>query len=574
MVNKYNQRMSRRDKSLKTNSKKKKSVKLRLFIFFGSLNYLGLIFAVIFFTFSVLPSLLPRPWLYQGVISGISISIGYGIGVLTSKLIRFIFKKEFSLKIKKRAWRFLYFAGPIVVVTYLYLGSIWQREVHQLVGEFFPENYYFTRILILTFFVSVLLLMLGRLIAGLNKFVINQLDRFLPRRVGVFFGSLLVIAFLWWIVSGVFYNFFVTQSNKIYSNQNNQTPADVNQPQQSSRSGSPESLVSWDSIGFQGKNFVSRGPSQQQLQDYTGSKPTEQIRVYVGLNSADSAQTRAKLALEELKRTKAFEREVLVLATATGTGWLEPQSVDSIEYMYGGDTAIVTQQYSYLPSWISFLVDKNNAKEAGRALYDEVHTEWSKLPEGKRPKLIAYGLSLGSFGGQSAYSSSSDLVKSVDGALFMGTPNDTELWRSVTDNRDKGTPEWLPVYQNGKSVRFAANNDGLEKNQTEWQKPRVLYMQHASDPVVWFSFDLITDEPDWLREPRGYDVSPSMQWYPFVTFLQVGIDQFFGTTVPNGHGHNYPNNIVNAWSSVVSPSNWNDQKAEKLQKIIDSYSNE
>ncbi len=566
--------MSRRDKSRKTNNRKKKSVKLRLFNFFGSLNYLGLIFAVIFFTFSVLPSLLPRPWLYQGVISGISISIGYGIGVLASKLIRFIFKKELSQKFKKRAWRFLYFLGPIIVIIYLYLGSIWQREVHQLVGEFFPENYYFTRILLLTFFVSILLLMVGRLIAGLNKFVINQLDKFLPRRVGVFFGSVIVIGFLWWIVSGVFYNFFVTQSNRIYSNQNNQTPANVNQPQQSSRSGSPESLVSWDSIGFQGKNFVSRGPSQQQLQDYTGNKPTEQIRVYVGLNSADSAQSRAKLALEELKRTKAFEREVLVLATATGTGWLEPQSVDSIEYMYGGDTAIVSQQYSYLPSWISFLVDKNNAKEAGRALYDEVHTEWSKLPEDKRPKLIAYGLSLGSFGGQSAYSSSSDLIKSIDGALFLGTPNDTELWRSITDNRERGTPEWLPIYQNGSAVRFAANNDGILKDQSQWQKPRVLYMQHASDPVVWFSFDLITNEPDWLREPRGYDVSPSMQWYPFVTFLQVGIDQFFGTTVPNGHGHNYPNTIVDAWSSVVSPSNWNDQKADKLQKIIDTYSNE
>lgn len=550
-------------------------IEKHLFNFFGSLNFLGLIFAIIFFTFSVLPSLLPRPWLYQGLISGISISIGYLIGVISSIIFRFVFEWEVPKRYKKVAWKTLYFVGPAVILIYLYLGSRWQKEVHQLVGETFPNKYYFSRILIISFVVAVLLLLLGRLIAGINKLIINQLDKILPRRVSIFLGSLIVVAFLWWILSGIFYSFFVSQSNKIYSKQNNQTPAGVSQPTDSTRSGSPESLIAWNTLGYQGKNFVAKGPSIDQLNNFTGKEPKQQIRIYAGLDSADSAEARAKLALEELKRTKAFERKVLVLATATGTGWLEPQSVDSIEYMYGGDTAIVTQQYSYLPSWISFLVDKDNAKQAGRALYDEVHAEWEKLPEGKRPKLIAYGLSLGSFGGQSAYISSNDLVKSVDGALFMGTPNDTELWREITDKRDKGTPEWQPTYQDARSVVFAANNQNIKNHDNNnWQKPRVIYMQHASDPVVWFSFDLITKEPAWLKEPRGYDVSPKMKWYPFVTFLQVGIDQFFGTTVPNGHGHNYPNTIVDAWSSIIAPSDWSAQKAQQLQSIIDSYSNE
>ena len=45
-------------------------------------------------------------------------------------------------------------------------------------------------------------------------------------------------------------------------------------------------------------------------------------------------------------------------------------AVDPMEYMYNGDTAMVAMQYSYLPSWISFLVDKERAREAGRDLFD------------------------------------------------------------------------------------------------------------------------------------------------------------------------------------------------------------
>jgi uncharacterized membrane protein len=44
-----------------------------------------------------------------------------------------------------------------------------------------------------------------------------------------------------------------------------------------------------------------------------------------------------------------FERSVLVVATPTGSGWLDNGAVDTLEYLHGGDTAIVATQYSYLP---------------------------------------------------------------------------------------------------------------------------------------------------------------------------------------------------------------------------------
>lgn len=74
------------------------------------------------------------------------------------------------------------------------------------------------------------------------------------------------------------------------------------------------------------------------------------------------------------------------MVTVTGTGWVDPDAASSIEYLHGGDTALVGLQYSYLPSWISFLVDRDEAAEAGTALYRHVHRRWSQLPAERRPK--------------------------------------------------------------------------------------------------------------------------------------------------------------------------------------------
>lgn len=537
-------------------------------------NFTGLVFAVAFFYVSLLPSLLPRPWLFQGIISGISIAVGYGLGCSMSWLIRWLLDKEPRVLIKRRAWQALAIFSPIVIVISLWFGAKWQNQVMALIGEPQTASSHMIRITLIALLVAWLLVSLSRGIRWTYRKLFTLSDRYLPKNVSKVLAYGLVILFLYLLFDGVIYSAFVTVSNNIYRQKDQTTAAGITQPMSSYRSGSPESLVAWNTLGYQGRNFVARGPNQTQLANYTGQQPTEQIRTYVGLESAATPEARADLAVKELERTGAFNRKVLVLATVTGTGWLEPQSVDSIEYMYGGNTAIVAQQYSYLPSWISFLVDQQNATEAGQALYNAVWAKWSSLPKESRPKLIAYGLSLGSFGGQSAYSGVNDMKLSIDGALFMGTPNDTALWRKITDTRDEGSPEWQPTYQNSQTVRFAASNEDILKNQSSWQYPRILYMQHASDPVVWFSFNLPTKQPDWLKEPRGPDVSPNTRWYPFVTFFQVTVDQFFGVTVPNGHGHNYGNTIVNAWGAVVPPLDWNQQKADQLQNIIDSYSNE
>lgn len=82
-------------------------------------------------------------------------------------------------------------------------------------------------------------------------------------------------------------------------------------------------------------------------------------------------------------------------------------------------------QYSYLPSWLSFLVDRERASEAGEVLFAAVHERWSELPAEDRSELLVYGESLGSFATESAFEDLGDLRDRTDGALLVGPPTST-----------------------------------------------------------------------------------------------------------------------------------------------------
>jgi uncharacterized membrane protein len=225
-------------------------------------------------------------------------------------------------------------------------------------------------------------------------------------------------------------------------------------------------------------------------------------------------------------------------------------------------------QYSYLPSWLSFLVDRNRAKTAGRELFNQVYAVWSELPPDKRPKLVVFGESLGTFGGEAAFSGIYDLRHRTNGVLWTGPPNSNTLWTDFVSDREPGTREVLPVYEDGETVRFGGQPSDLGLPTAFWQPPKVVYLQHASDPIVWWSPHLLLHRPDWLAEPRGPDVLPNMRWYPFVTFWQVTADMTFSTGVPDGHGHSYGTQPVGAWADILPPPGWTGAKTAQLEQVM------
>mgnify|MGYP003085287249 FL=1 len=198
-------------------------------------------------------------------------------------------------------------------------------------------------------------------------------------------------------------------------------------------------------MGAYGKRFVGRGLNAQGLERVTSRPASEPIRVYAGLESAGSDEARAALVVEELRRTGAASRSAILIAPTTGTGWVDPVAALSLEVLYDGDTAIAAAQYSYLPSGVQFIADTDRARASGKALVTAIVAWWKTLPEGDRPRLLLYGESMGVLAGEAAFDDLADVLKSVDGVLWVGPPNSSQLWRDLVTRRDPGTREVDPT---------------------------------------------------------------------------------------------------------------------------------
>lgn len=543
------------------------------------LDFVGVGFSALFFCLSLTPSLLPRDWLFGGLIGGINAAIGYGIGVFIAKMLqRFVFRGRRWWPPSRRVLSALKALTVVLSIAASLLmiapAAAWQRQAAAEVGIAGPSTVEYLRVLLVAALVGGVCVAAARIVLD----TIKTLARLLIRRwhlhdeVALFVGTAVVVALIITLVNGVLMQGFLAGASRVFQPQNSTTRDGVSQPTQPERSGSPASFAGWDTLGYQGRNFVASGPRAAELERVNGRPAREPIRVYAGLQTADTDDQRIAVVLSELERTGAFDRRVLVIVPTTGTGWVNPVAARAVELMYNGDTAMVAMQYSYLPSWISFLGDQQKSMQSGRLLIDAVQRRWAQRPPDRRPRLVLYGESLGSMAGQGAFGWLPDIAgMGFSSVLWVGPPNASPLWGAITDRRDPDTPEVQPRYDGGRTVRFSQATDPAEiarDTAAPWQGTRVLFLQHASDPIVWWSPDLLTGRPDWLREPPGRDRTASMRWYPIVTFWQVGADMTNAAGVPGGHGHNYGESVLDGWAAVAPPPGWTPADTERIRSAL------
>ena len=548
------------------------------------LDIVGVLFAALFFCLSLTPSLLPRDWLTAGIIGAINAAIGYGIGVLIGAIGR-------RLVLSRRSWwpprrdvrRVLQAAAIVVAISASVLtvlqAAAWQRDVAAVMGIDGPATAGYLRTLVVALPIAAMLIAAARVVKDAIKFLARGMIRRwnLNDEIAMFVGTAIVAVLIITLVNGVLVRGFLAGASAVFQPRNTATRPGVEQPLRSEKSGSPSSFAPWDTLGFQGRNFTGTGPSVEELTTLNNRPAKEPIRIYAGLQSAGTIEERVAVLLSELQRTRAYERSLLVMIPTTGTGWVDPVAARSIESMYNGDTVLVAMQYSYLPSWISFLADQQKSIQAARAMVDAVHRRWLHWPPAQHPVLALYGESLGSLAGQGAFEFLPDIAeKNVTSVLWVGPPNASGLWKALTVRRDPGTPEVQPRYDNGRTVRFAQASGPEEIAAvavSAWDRPRVLFMQHASDPVVWWSTDLLFRRPDWLSEPPGFDRSASMRWYPIVTFWQVSADMAGNitnsTTTPTGHGHNYGDSQLDGWVAVAATEGWTVVDTDRIRRSLE-----
>ncbi|MEZ5273003.1 MAG: alpha/beta-hydrolase family protein [Ilumatobacteraceae bacterium] len=526
---------------------------------------------------SLWPSLLPRSPLIQAAVSAISIAIGFGLGGVLHRLIRSILRttgKRVPPRVTDIADTVLLFVAVFVLV----LGPVrwvqWQREQRSLVGMGPLAATAVIPMLLLTALLAVVLITIGRVV----KHAVYRVDRAAARRMPRAWSRwvagtavLIVVAVgLQFAVDG-----FSSWADGNFSAFDDTTAEGIERPTSPVVSGGPDSLVDFDDLGYEGRNFVGTASDPADIAEVRGLDAALQpVRVYVGLQSADSLAERVDLAVRELERTGAFDRAVLVVVTPTGTGWVNPNAARTLEYMWGGDTAIVSVQYSYLPSWVAFLLDTESPPQLGAALFAAVHEAWSARPEGNRPRLIAYGESLGSFGGEAAFDEGSleasvaAIVAQCAGALFVGPTAKNPIYGALVDDRPAG-PSWAPEWPALTHVRLANNEAGIPSDDSGWATPRVLYLHHPSDAIgTWRPGNLLSD-PGWGADPPPADLPSATAWNPLVGFVQESFDLMNGFSASPGYGHDYRNELTRAWAALVPPPGWTDGDTDALNAALE-----
>ena len=510
---------------------------------------------------STSPSLLPRTWWMWAANIGLSEVYGYAAGALAGRAVRRA-GAAIGLEVdiapdRRRRARWAGACALVGITAYSWVrGVMRQREISHLVHQE-PKN-------LATHLVgtaagagfSLAALVAARSTVATAHFYRSLLRPYLPARVVGAASLLLTAATVAVAVDRLIRGRVLEGMIERADAANRLISPDVPRPTSALRSGGPGSLETWQSLGAPGRKIVSAGAEAATISRTVGREAAEPIRVYAAKSGSRTLEDTVDAVIAELDRTGAWDREVLVLFTGTGTGWLQEWSLSAIEFLTAGNCATASLQYSYFPSPLTYLADRRSPQRAGALLVQGVRRRMAQLPPQRRPRLYVAGESLGAFGGTAAFRDLPELLRTVDGAVWTGTPSFTPLWEQLTSRARPGSPAVAPIIDDGRHVRVVTRPRDLHRNYwgglyVPWESPRVVFAQHPSDPVVWFDPSLLWREPAWLQERVGHDVTPAMRWFPWITFWQIASDMPLSIAAPGGHGHSYREEMVPIWAAVL-----------------------
>ena len=336
-------------------------------------------------------------------------------------------------------------------------------------------------------------------------------------------------------------------------------------------SGGPNSISPFFEVGLQGRRFLTDVVTPDLIESTLGEKAEAYpIRAFVGVNSEPLYPSgRSEMMLDELERLGAFDRKYLLLVSPTGTGWVDQTMIESAEILTRGDIATACIQYGRGPSFLE--VQKVHlGRTQFRGLLWGVKMRLDGMPEDKRPKVLVFGESLGSW-------SSSDVVmhQGIEGFDHYGI--DRALWFGLV-----GLAKWSKTgMRQGSSalvppgtVEAFDNFDEYENLPAEERKKlRAVIVDHDNDPIAQMSFRWAVKRPPWLDgSARGRNVPEGMQWIPLITFVQIMVDAMNAMrTVPGqfkSFGHDYRGDTAHFVHAAYQLADVTDSQMEAVVETL------
>ena len=331
----------------------------------------------------------------------------------------------------------------------------------------------------------------------------------------------------------------VDQSKQLATRQLSKLTAEQAMP------GVDPSTVNLDVLPPNGMRFLLERPTKDEITATMGQPAkADPLRLYVGLDEAPAElrtpENEPKLvewmtdrAMERMEASGAFDRERILVAATTSTGFINPLAPMSNEMMLLGDVATVGMQAGHKKAMFE-LDNLDRATAMHESLLGKINDRIARMPEADRPVVDVYGESFGAWTSQDAFRGKG--IDALEGAgiahaMYTGTPKDSTFRGEVADD-----PRAL-------LLRSAVHAEELGGPGAV--DPKVTFLTHDADPVANFDVADIWKRPDWLPTDgeRGEKISPHQQWWPGITGLQLGIDQwraqFFTPGVLEAIGHDY-----------------------------------
>ena len=258
--------------------------------FAASFSIPGLILGMGFFCISLTPSLLPRVFVIQGVLSGLVFAVGYGMGKAGYWLWKFMELKDVPGSLSRVADRILGSALILTAVITLSRMTVWQNSI-RVKMEMNPIDYaYPLGVLLVAVFTALLVILSLRLLLSTGKKAVALVNRFLPRRISIVLGGIVFAMLLASFVDRVLLKVALRTMDKSFAAMNRLLDNEYDPPDNEIASGSDKSLIAWSDIGRNGKRFISDGPTKEEITAVLGRDALQPIRVYAGYDTGETLQ--------------------------------------------------------------------------------------------------------------------------------------------------------------------------------------------------------------------------------------------------------------------------------------------
>ncbi len=198
------------------------------------------------------------------------------------------------------------------------------------------------------------------------------------------------------------------------------------------------------------------GPAQKSAEFISGARDSADIsritdrpastshRIYIPVDAAPTHTQRAQTAVAATDLAGGLQSEAVLVIIPTGSGWVNPRIVRTMEELYDGDLTTVAVQYGTMPSWQAYLRGGAGVHESAAELVRAMRARIDRLPAEQRPKLLVYGESLGAWG---LLPTLQGADSGVDAALLTGVPGDAGVAganTTVLNHPNDPVPGWKP----------------------------------------------------------------------------------------------------------------------------------